>query len=101
MRNVLHLFLVLAVVPAPTMGVEPSRDRTDAVPAFAVQVEAEEIVCELPAYEVTNNGSGMFWSSGSAQMVRVGDRLFVSAFEAVPGGSATEQRALGLVRARS
>ncbi len=52
---------------------------------FAVRVEVEEIVCELPAYEVTNNGSGMFWSSGSTQMVRVGDRLFVSAFEAVPG----------------
>jgi len=55
-----------------------------AVP-FDVRVEVEEIVCELPAYQVTNNGSGMFWSSGSAQMVRVGDRLFVSAFEAVPG----------------
>ena len=53
--------------------------------AFEVQVEVEEVVCELPAYSVTNNGSGMFWSSGSAQMVRVGDRLFVSAFEAVPG----------------
>ncbi|NLF70384.1 MAG: D-aminoacylase [Candidatus Anammoximicrobium sp.] len=51
---------------------------------FKVQVEAEEIVCELPPYEATNNGSGMFWSSGSAQMVRMGDRLFVSAFEAVP-----------------
>ena len=50
-----------------------------AVP-FDVRVEVEEIVCELPAYDVTNNGSGMFWGSGSAQMVRVGDRLFVSAF---------------------
>jgi len=39
------------------------------------RVEAEEIVCELPRYETTNNGSGMFWSSGSAQMVRMGDRL--------------------------
>lgn len=29
----------------------------------------------------------MFWSSGSAQMVRIGDRLFVSAFEAVPGAA--------------
>ena len=55
-----------------------------AVP-FDVRVEVEEIACELPAYQATNNGSGMFWSSGSAQMVRVGDRLFVSAFEAVPG----------------
>lgn len=54
------------------------------VAPFKVQVEAEEIVCELPRYETTNNGSGMFWSSGSAQMVRMGDRLFVSAFEAVP-----------------
>lgn len=57
----------------------------DAAAPFAVEVEVEEIACELPAYEVTNNGSGMFWSSGSAQMVRIGDRLFVSAFEAVPG----------------
>lgn len=56
----------------------------DAAAPFDVRVEVEETVCELPAYEVTNNGSGMFWSSGSAQMVRVGDRLFVSAFEAVP-----------------
>ncbi|MCX6910959.1 MAG: hypothetical protein NTY01_23355, partial [Verrucomicrobia bacterium] len=36
-------------------------------------------------YEVTNNGSGMFWGSGSPQIARVGDRLFVSVFEAVPG----------------
>ncbi len=57
----------------------------DAAAPFAVKVEVEEIACDLPAYEVTNNGSGMFWSSGSAQMVRIGDRLFVSAFEAVPG----------------
>lgn len=57
-----------------------------AVP-FDVRVEVEEIVCELPAYDVTNNGSGMFWSSGSTQMVRVGDRLFVSAFEAVPAAA--------------
>jgi hypothetical protein len=52
---------------------------------FAVHVEAEEIVCYPPAYETTSNGSGMFWGSGSAQMVRIGERLFVSAFEAVPG----------------
>ena len=54
---------------------------------FAVRVEIEEVVCELPDYQATNNGSGMFWSSGSTQMVRVGDRLFVSAFEAVPGAA--------------
>jgi len=52
-------------------------------PPFAVRVEAEEIVCRPPRYEVTNNGSGMFWGSGSPQIARVGDRLFVSAFEAV------------------
>jgi len=51
---------------------------------FEVRVEAEEIVCALDPYEATNNGSGMFWGSGSTQMVRIGDRLFVSAFEAVP-----------------
>jgi len=54
-------------------------------PPFTVRVEAEEIACYPPAYETTNNGSGMFWGSGSAQMVRIGERLFVSAFEAVPG----------------
>lgn len=54
---------------------------------FDVRVEVEEIACELPAYQVTNNGSGMFWSSGSTQMVRVGERVFVSAFEAVPGAA--------------
>jgi hypothetical protein len=59
----------------------------DVAAPFDVRVEVEEIVCEIPTYEVTNNGSGMFWSSGSAQMVRVGDRLFVSAFEAVPGAA--------------
>jgi N-acyl-D-amino-acid deacylase len=52
---------------------------------FAVHVEAEETVCNLPPYEVTNNGSGMFWGSGSPQIARVGERLFVSAFEAIPG----------------
>jgi hypothetical protein len=62
-------------------------DGADKAATFDVQVEVEEIVCMLPAYEVTNNGSGMFWGSGSAQMVRVGDRLFVSAFEAVPGAA--------------
>jgi N-acyl-D-aspartate/D-glutamate deacylase len=52
---------------------------------FTVRVEADEIACYPPAYEVTNNGSGMFWGSGSTQIVRLGDRLFVSALEAVPG----------------
>ena len=52
---------------------------------FEVRVEADEIVCHLPAYEVTNNGSGMFWGSGSPQIARVGGQLFVSAFEHVPG----------------
>jgi len=67
-------------------GVTSHVDSAAAAP-FDVRVEADEVVCELPAYEVTNNGSGMFWSSGSAQVVRVGDRLFVSAFEAVPGAA--------------
>ena len=64
-----------------------SNDGVGTAVPFDVRVEVEEIVCELPAYGVTNNGSGMFWSSGSAQMVRVGERLFVSAFEAVPGAA--------------
>jgi hypothetical protein len=53
-------------------------------PPFEARVEVEETVCYPPAYEVTNNGSGMFWGSGSSQIVRVGEKLFVSAFEAVP-----------------
>ena len=52
---------------------------------FDVRVEIEETAFEVPAYKVTNNGSGMFWGSGSSQLVRVGDKLFASAFEAVPG----------------
>ena len=52
---------------------------------FEVHVELEETVCHPPAYKVTNNGSGMFWGSGSSQIVRIGNRLFVSAFEHVPG----------------
>lgn len=53
--------------------------------AFEVRVEADETVCDQPRYEETNNGSGMFWGSGSPQIARIGDRLFVSAFEPVPG----------------
>ncbi len=52
---------------------------------FEVQVEAQSVVCAVPEYTLTNNGSGMFWGSGSSQIVRLGERLFVSAFEAVPG----------------
>jgi len=53
--------------------------------AFQVRVEIDEVVCHLPPYEETNNGSGMFWGSGSPQIARIGDRLFVSAFEHVEG----------------
>lgn len=56
-------------------------------PPFEVRVEAEETVCHPPAYEVTNNGSGMFWGFGSTQIVRAGGKLFVSAFEHVPGAA--------------
>lgn len=66
---------------------EPHSQAAQPVAPFEVHVEVEEIVCPLPAYEVTNNGSGMFWGSGSTQLVRVGDRLFVSVFEAVPGAA--------------
>ena len=68
-------------------SVEPGGQSAQRPAPFEVRVEAEEIVCDLPGYEVTNNGSGMFWGSGSSQMVRVGDRLFVSVFEAVPGAA--------------
>jgi len=70
-----------------TADAADAADAAGAAAPFDVRVEVDEVVCELPAYEVTNNGSGMFWSSGSTQMVRLGDRLFVSAFEAVPGAA--------------
>lgn len=57
----------------------------DPVAAFEVRVEVEETAFPCPAYKVTNNGSGMFWGSGNTQIVRIGEALFASAFEAVPG----------------
>lgn len=63
---------------------EPAAAAPVPSPPFEVCVEVEELVCRPPAYELTNNGSGMFWGSGSTQIVRIGDRLFVSAFEHVP-----------------
>ena len=75
MRHPWALFAVLSV-SLPAAGQSPP---------FEVRVEVEETVCHPPAYEVTNNGSGMFWGSVSTQIVRVGDKLFVSAFEHVPG----------------
>ncbi len=66
---------------------DPAGASADEPPPFAVRVEVEETVCHPPAYEITNNGSGMFWGSGSAQIVRIGERLFVSAFEHVPGAA--------------
>ena len=57
----------------------------ESVPPFEVRVELEETAFPCPAYQVTNNGSGMFWGSGNTQLVRLGDTLFASAFEAVPG----------------
>ncbi|MDD4870590.1 MAG: D-aminoacylase [Kiritimatiellae bacterium] len=51
---------------------------------FEMRVEADEVACHLPPDIEINNGSGMFWGSGSPQIVCIGDKLFVSAFEAVP-----------------
>jgi len=64
---------------------DPAEARAARPAPFAVQVETEEIVCYPPSQQLTNNGSDMFWGLGSTQMVRIGERLFVSAFEAVPG----------------
>jgi len=44
-------------------------------PPFEVRVEIEETASEDPAHKVTNNGSGMFWGSGSSQLVRIGGKL--------------------------
>ncbi len=73
-----YLLPAACVLAATVAGAAPD------APAFEARVEIEETVCYPPAYEVTNNGSGMFWGSGSTQLVRLGERLFVSAFEAVP-----------------
>jgi len=54
-------------------------------PPFEVRVEVEEAAFPYPAYKVTNNGSWMFWGSGCTHLVRLGDKLFASAFEHVPG----------------
>ena len=54
-------------------------------PPFEVRVEVEETAFSCPEYKTTNNGSGMFWGSGSSQIVRLDDRVFISAFEHVPG----------------
>ncbi|MCK5804990.1 MAG: hypothetical protein KAI66_19290, partial [Lentisphaeria bacterium] len=62
-----------------------SAPRTGTFPPFEVRVEIEETAFPYPAYKVTNNGSGMFWGSGSAHLVRIGGKLFASAFEHVPG----------------
>jgi len=59
-----------------------SRAAADRSAPFEARVEVEETVCHP---EAANNGAGMFWGSGSTQIVRIGDKLFVSAFEVVPG----------------
>lgn len=90
MRTVCVLALVATCRPMPfALRADSPKPREAAgkAPPFEVRVEVEEIVCHPPAYEVTNNGSGMFWGSGSTQIVRVGGKLFVSAFEHVPGAA--------------
>jgi hypothetical protein len=85
-RSAIRITALMAVCWAMPLAVKagaPARQP----PPFEVRVEVEETVWYPPAYEATNNGSGMFWGSGSSQIVRIGDRLFVSAFEHVPGAA--------------
>ncbi|MDX9979389.1 MAG: hypothetical protein RBU25_04985 [Lentisphaeria bacterium] len=56
-----------------------------AFPPFEVVVEVEENAFPMPAYLDTNNGSAMFWGSGNTHLGRIGERLFATAHEVVPG----------------
>ena len=51
-------------------------------PPFEVRVEVEEEFCQ---HELTNNGAGMFWHAACTEIARLGDKVFVSALEVVPG----------------
>ena len=91
-HTVPHTALLMAACWAMPLAVradspKPAGAMAGQSPPFEVRVEVEETVCHPPAYEVTNNGSGMFWGSGSTQIARVGGKLFVSAFEHVPGAA--------------
>ncbi len=71
----LHVFgclaWVLLVAPASVWSV---------VPEPVVEVEEE-----LYRYEPANNGAGPMWCSGSTCVVRVGETVFASGLETIPG----------------
>jgi len=46
------------------------------------RVEVEE---DVYTYEPANNGAGPMWCAGSTCLVRIGDRLFASGLEMIPG----------------
>lgn len=46
------------------------------------KVEVEE---DVYSYEDTENGSGAMWCHGSTTMVRLGDQVFATGFEKIPG----------------
>jgi hypothetical protein len=46
------------------------------------QVEVEE---DVYTYEPADNGAGPMWCAGSTSLVRIGDRVFASGLETIPG----------------
>jgi hypothetical protein len=68
--------LLLAILAWAGMGdaAEP--------PAGSLTVEAEE---EVYTFSPANNGAGPMWCSGSTCIVRVGDEVFASGLETIPG----------------
>jgi len=71
--HIARLCLLLAFAPVVNAGTHPSLQPT---------VEVEEDVYD---YEPANNGAGPMWCHGSTCLVRIGDDLFASGLETIPG----------------
>ncbi len=69
LRKVLLCFAACLVLPAHASSLAPV-------------VEIEE---DVYTYTNANNGSGPMWCSGSTSLVRVGERLFATGLETIPG----------------
>ena len=93
---------MLALFAAPLAAGERRPDGEGLQPV----VEAEEQVYE---YEPLDNGSGPMWCGGSTCLVRIGDALFASGVEKVPGAKPLnncrwtlfQRKAEGWVRVRA
>jgi len=69
LRKVLLCFAACLALPAHASSLAPV-------------VEVEE---DVYTYTNANNGSGPMWCSGSTSLVRVGERLFATGLETIPG----------------